>query len=163
MMPAAHFAAVERAVQEDGWGAGVKPASEHEDPLHTHPGADAHSACVSRGVQNALCDAVVVPDGVPVVPVVVVVVVVGIVGRVVGTHATPVHIQPATDWQVVDDVPALQLAGVVLGLVGVVELFVIPHDAGGFGTLQSIVAAPLPGPRAGAPPPELWDLQDVIK
>ena len=104
------------------------------------------------------------PAGVPVVPVVLVVVAVGSVGSVVGTQSDPVHIQPLMAWQVGVVVPPVQLAGVVpvvdvvcvvpVVLVVAAELLASVQEAGGFGTLQLIVAAPLPGPRRGAPPPE---------
>ena len=148
------------------------PASVHEDPFQTHPGADEHSSWVSSGVQSWFWVAVVVPAGVPVVPVVVVVE--GIVGRVVGTQSVPVHMQPLMAWHVGEVVPPVQIAGVepVVVVVGVVpevvvdvpdvELLGSVQEAGGLGTLQFTVAAPLPGLRAGAPPPELWDLHDVM-
>ena len=106
------------------------------------------------------------PVGVPVVPVVVV----GIVGRVVGTHATPVHMQPLIAWQVGEVVPPVQLAGIepvvdvvdAVPVVLVVEVLASVHEAGGFGTLQFTVAGLFPGPRAGAPPPASC-LQDVSK
>jgi hypothetical protein len=109
----------------------------------------------------------VVPAGVPVVPVVVV------VGRTVEIHEAPFHIHPVIAWQVGDDVPGVQLGTTVLGVpvvlaepvvvVEVVDELDPPQEAGGFGTLQSTVAAPLPGPRGGAPPPESCPLHDVNK
>jgi len=65
--------------------------------------------------------------------------------------------------QVVDVDAREQLGTTVFGMpvvlvvpvvVDVVDELASPHEAGGFGTLQLIVAGLLLGPRTGAPPPE---------